>query len=127
MHKKEEAKLSELYNRIASLCERRGISVGKMCNQLGISRGNLTELKMGRIKTLKSDNLTKIAGYFDTSVDFLLGNEDHLPRAAREREIVMDDFTYALYNESRDLTPENKEKLLEMAKFFKQQQQNQGK
>lgn len=53
--------MSELYNRIAMLCKQQGISIGKMCNQLGISRGNLTELKMERIKTLKTDNLTKIA------------------------------------------------------------------
>ena len=56
--------MSELYNRIAMLCKQQGISIGKMCNQLGISRGNLTELKMERIKTLKTDNLTKIAVFF---------------------------------------------------------------
>lgn len=67
--------MSELYSRILNLCEGRSISVGKMCNELGISRGNLTELKMERIKTLKSDNLTKIASYFGVSVDYLLGNE----------------------------------------------------
>ena len=41
--------MSELYNRISDLCQNHGISVGKMCNQLGISRGNLTELKKERI------------------------------------------------------------------------------
>ena len=68
--------MSELYNRIAMLCKQQGISIGKMCNQLGISRGNLTELKMERIKTLKTDNLTKIAVFFNVSVDYLLGNEE---------------------------------------------------
>ena len=52
--------MSDLYNRIYDLCQERNISVGKMCNELGISRGNLTELKMDRIKTLKADNLTNI-------------------------------------------------------------------
>ena len=37
---------------------------------------NLTELKMERIKTLKTDNLTKIAVFFNVSVDYLLGNEE---------------------------------------------------
>ena len=68
--------MSELYNRIAMLCKQQGISIGKMCNQLGISRGNLTELKMERIKTLKTDNLIKIAVFFNVSVDYLLGNEE---------------------------------------------------
>ena len=55
--------MNNLYNRIYNLCQEKGISVGKMCNELGISRGNLTELKMGRIKTLKAENLTKISGF----------------------------------------------------------------
>lgn len=41
-------------------------------------------------------------------------------------EIDYNDFSYALFHESKELTDENKEKLLEMARFFKQQQE-QGK
>ena len=43
-----------------------------------------------------------------------------------EPELGYDDFTYALHNEVRELTPENQEKLLEMARFFRQQQQKEG-
>lgn len=64
--------MSDLYNRIHSLCQCRGISIGKMCTELGISRGNMTELKMERIKTLKAENLTKISGFFGVTVDYLL-------------------------------------------------------
>ncbi|WP_085833874.1 helix-turn-helix domain-containing protein [Clostridium merdae] len=42
--------------------------------------------------------------------------------AKGEPEITFDDFTYAFLDESKELTQENKQKLLEMAKFFKQQQ-----
>lgn len=42
--------------------------------------------------------------------------------AKNEDEISLDDFSFAFYGEIKDLTPENKEKLLEMAKFFKEQQ-----
>jgi len=38
------------------------------------------------------------------------------------QNITFDDFSYALLDESKELTEENKDKLLEMAKFFKQQQ-----
>ena len=41
-------------------------------------------------------------------------------------EIGLNDFSYALFHESKELTPENQQKLLEMARFFKQQQE-QGK
>lgn len=65
-----------LYNRVFELCQEKSISVGKMCNELKISRGNLTDLKKERIKTLSSNNLEKIAAYFNVSVDYLLGKTD---------------------------------------------------
>ena len=42
---------------------------------------------------------------------------------AQTKELAFDDFTYAMYEEGKQLTEENKQKLLEMAKFFKQQQE----
>ena len=120
MHKNGGPKISDLYNRIYDLCQERNISVGKMCNELGISRGNLTELKMDRIKTLKADNLTKISGFFGVSIDYLLGTETKkAPTQEGEREIGFDDFTYAFYEESKDLPDEKKKMLLEMARFMK--------
>lgn len=40
----------------------------------------------------------------------------------QRQKIGFNDFTYAMYNESQELTEENKQKLLEMARFFKEQQ-----
>ena len=41
------------------------------------------------------------------------------PTPEGEREITMDDFTYAFYKESRDLPDEKKKMLLDMARFMK--------
>lgn len=75
------------------------------------------------------DVLCKIADYFGVSVDYLLGNEQkEKPSGKAEgQEITFDDFTYALHNETKELTEENKEKLLEMARFFKEQQNKKKK
>ena len=53
--------MNELYDKISNLCADHGISVGRMCSDLKISRGNLTDLKMGRIRSISSANLQKIA------------------------------------------------------------------
>lgn len=53
-----------LYELILSLCTQVGIRPGKMCNDLGLSRGMMTDLKMGRKQTLSADTLSKIAAYF---------------------------------------------------------------
>jgi len=52
---------------------------------------------------------------FETSIENLISNE-------LQPEITFDSFSYALFDESKELTEENKKKLLEMAKFFKMQQ-----
>ncbi len=44
-----------------------------------------------------------------------------------EPDITFNDFTYALHNETKELTEENKQKLLEMARFFKEQQDKKKK
>ena len=67
--------MNELYDKISNLCADHGISVGKMCSDLKISRGNLTDLKMGRIRSISSAKLQKIADYFSVSLDFFSESE----------------------------------------------------
>lgn len=68
--------MNNLYERIFFLCTENGIKPGKMCADLGISRGNISDLKMGRIESLSADKLAKIATYFKVSVDYLLTGEE---------------------------------------------------
>lgn len=49
-----------------------------MCADLGLSRGMMTDLKMGRKKSLTAETLTKIAEYFDVTVEYLLGKEEKI-------------------------------------------------
>lgn len=114
--------MSDLYNRVQSLCQGRGISIGKMCNELGISRGNLTELKMGRIRTLKADNLAKISGYFGVSIDFLLGKEK-APTPEGERYISDDDIKFALFG-TREIDDDVLDRVRQFAKFAQKNENN---
>nr|DAN30811.1 MAG TPA: Cro/C1-type HTH DNA-binding domain protein [Caudoviricetes sp.] len=53
-----------------------GIKGSKMCDDLGISRSTLTELRKGRASTLKAERAVQIAEYLGLSVEQLLGNEE---------------------------------------------------
>lgn len=64
--------MSTLYENIKELCEEKGISGGKMCLEIGISKSTLTSLKNGRTKAIKTENIQKIADYFGVSVDRVL-------------------------------------------------------
>ena len=68
--------MGNLYDTILELCESRGIKGGKMCTDIGISKGLLTDLKMGRRTGVSAVTAQKIASYFNVSVGYLLGEEE---------------------------------------------------
>lgn len=64
--------MGELYSRIASLCESRGITAYRMCKDIGIQGSIVSDLKTGRKKTINIETANKIATYFDITVDELI-------------------------------------------------------
>ena len=78
--------MATLYENIIALCESRGIKGGKMCTDTGISKGLLTDLKMGRRSGVSAVTAQKIANYFGVSVGYLLGEEEQ-----KEKPTVKDD------------------------------------
>lgn len=107
-----------LYESILSLCQENGIKGGKMCVDLGLSKSLMTDLKSGRKKGITAETAQKIADYFSVSVDRVLNGPEtkKAPTSEGEREITFDDFTYAMQNESKDLTEADKQILLSMAR-----------
>ena len=75
IYKKGGTELGTLYENIIALCNERGIKGGKMCTDIGMSKGILTDLKMGRQSGISAANAQKIASYFGVSVGYLLGEE----------------------------------------------------
>ena len=93
-----------------------------MCKDTGISPGVMTDLKKGRRHSVKAETAARLANYFDVSVDYLLGNTDQkekAPAKAEADDVTFDDFTYAMYHESRELDNEDKQALLNMARLLK--------
>ena len=87
--------MGNLYENIVFLCKERGIKGGKLCTDIGMSKGILTDLKMGRQSGLSASNAQKIASYFGVSVGYLLGEEEQ-----KEKPTVQDD---GLSDEKRKL------------------------
>lgn len=84
-----------LYENIMSLCKAKGISGGKLCTETGISKGIITDLKMGRQKGVSATTAQKIADYFGVTVGYLLG-EESAPDAPRP--ITDEDLMFALFD-----------------------------
>ena len=93
--------MGTLYENIISLCNERGIKGGKMCTDIGMSKGILTDLKMGRQTGISATNAQKIASYFGVSV----GQEtEKAPTPEGERPVSDDDIKFALFGGDGEIT-----------------------
>ena len=120
--------MSELYKRIEDLCQESGVTVTAMCKESGVSRASLTDLKMGRKQRLSADTLSKIAKYFQVSVDYLLGNTSAASEAGKNPEdsslwgISDAQIQFALFGGNDEITEAMYEEVKKFAAFIKQRE-----
>lgn len=113
-----------LYENIKRLCEERGITVGKMSNETGISRSLLSNLKNGRSATISGSTAEKIAEYLNVSVDEVQHGKKEKPSETGELAEYLEDLrtrpeTRALLEASRGMTKEQIEKMADFAKTLR--------
>lgn len=77
--------MGTLYENILSLCKEKGITGGKMCTDIGLSKSLMTGLKKGRRSGISVETAQKIADYFDISVDCVLGIERETEQEAKPK------------------------------------------
>ena len=117
IYKKGGTELGTLYENIIALCEERGIKGGKMCTEIGMSKGILTDLKMGRQSGISAANAQKIASYFGVSVGYLLG-EEQKKETATENGNGLSESKKQLLALAESCTEEDAEKLLQMMQIL---------
>ena len=108
--------MASLHERILSLCERDGIRPGRLCDELGISRGLMTDLKMGRKKGINAETAQKIASFFGVSVGYLLGIEG----SDTVNAVNLDQIDVAFYGEFKELSEEDKETVRDMVRIMRE-------
>lgn len=86
--------MSNLYERINYYCKARDVTGGKMCSELGLSRGLMSDLKMGRKQTLNTETALKIANYLEITVEELFGEEKEKPAANKGNELTEDEIKF---------------------------------
>lgn len=110
-----------LFARIQSLCEQKNIRPGRLCDDLGLSRSLMTDLKMGRKKTVQAETAQKIAEYFGVSVGYLLGNDATITASGGSvgRSDILDDVDVAFYGQYKELSDEEKETVRDMVQLMR--------
>ena len=105
-------------NAINDLRKKTGLSQKEFAGLFNVHQTAVSQWETGKTTTDK-ETLIKIADYFGVSIDYLLGNTEQKEKASipkDEREITLDDFTFAMQNETKDLTDMDKQILLSMAR-----------
>ena len=111
--------MANLYETIEMLCAERNIRPGRLCDELGLSRGLMTDLKMGRKKTVNAETAQKIAAYFGVSVGYLLGRSENACD-------ILDQVDVAFYGEFKELDEEQKETIRDMVRLMRSRRASNG-
>lgn len=107
--------MENLYTRIEALCNEKGIRPGRLCDELKLSRSLMTDLKMGRKKTVNAQTAQKIADFLGVSVAYLLGQSQE-----RSNQDVLDQVDVAFYGEFKELNDEEKETVRDMVRLMRE-------
>lgn len=115
------------YDIYCKLCSERGLTPSGAATKIGFNRASVTMWK-NTGKPPKPELLDKIAAFFDVTTDFLLEKEQKEKSSSKqEKDITFDDFTYAMYGAGQTLTEEQKQTLLDMARFLQSQNEQKDK
>lgn len=109
--------MGNLYETIQELCQKKGVRPGRMCDELGLSRGLMTDLKMGRKKGVSAETAQRIASYLGVSVGRLLGQENAAD--------LLDEVDVAFYGEFKELTDEQRQAVRDMVRVMRARQSEQ--
>ncbi len=102
---------SILYQRIKDLCSERGITITKLENDLEF--GNSSIKKWERVSSPSVDKIIKVAGYFDVSVDYLLGRTDIKGSIS---EVLGDEDIISFQRARQKMTAKDRERMMQMLK-----------
>ena len=112
--------MSTIIETIDRLCEERGIKGSKLCDDLGISRSTLTELRKGRAKSLNIKKATLIANYFDVPLAYLLGETtdttppqtQKAPTLSKKDELLDDDDFIVLHRNLQNIPEADRKRII---------------
>lgn len=109
----------DIASRIKQLCKGKKIPVKSVLEKCSLNRNFIYDLEnKGTVPS--AETIKKIADYFSITTDYLLGRTDDINQKPGQSNIKFDDFSYAMYNESRDLSEDDKQRLLTFARMLRE-------
>ena len=108
------------FNRYKQLCDERGISVYRACEEIGLNRSAVAKWKAGG--SPNGTTAAKLADYFAVTTDYLLGNSEKKSPAEDQRAVSDEDIKFALFGGDGEITDAMYEEVKKFAAFIKQRE-----
>ena len=102
-------------DKILALMEEKRVSAAQLTREAGITRGLVTQWKQ-RLQKPSMGNITKLAAYFDVTVDYIIGIEKDRPH---EGERSVDPTIAGIIEAVQDMTEDEVAKVQEYAQLLK--------
>lgn len=108
------------YDKFASLCKDKGVSVSRGAMEAGISKSLVTKWKNNQTEIPSTDVLSKISRYFGIPVSELLGEEKKQP--AETSAIDRTELKFALFKGREHITDAMLDEVLSFAEYIAQRE-----
>lgn len=102
--------------RIRELRKERKMTMKQLGEIIGVAESTISLYETGK-RQPDNDILQRLADFFDTSTDYLLGRTDEKSENSLDKQLEGVDF--ALWGEVHDLTDEEKQDIINFVKFTK--------
>lgn len=103
-----------LYEKIEGACKRAGLNITQLCKEAGVSRSSLSELKMGRIRSLTAANISAIATRLALPIEYFTDAD------STALDDIEQNVKFALFGGDQEVTDEMYQEVLDFAKFVKE-------
>jgi len=107
-----------LLSRTKEIAKKRGLSMESLANKVGISKSGIYQWDKHEPKP---STIQKVADVLHVSTDYLLGRTDEMNPAQSNNELSGFDEEIMMAFDGKPIPDEDKEKLLEFARFLKSQ------
>lgn len=95
---------------------KKALTMKQLGSMIGVAESTISLYESGK-RQPDNETLLKLADALNVSIDYLLGREEH--SSTLDEKLSEEEF--ALFGEARDLTDDEKEKVLDFIKFTKSQ------
>lgn len=102
-------------NRLKELRKEKRLTLRELADKLNMTHSSISMMELGQ-RGISNENLIAFCNFFDVSSDYLLGLSDQRKPVVEKKQQTLNDFQFALHNLDGELTADDKETILKLAK-----------